>query len=75
MWIEQATLWITCKKNGLAFLLNIILFRQFQIAQTKAQTSTQIRPFVFLSVTLNQFPNRLLTLVGGGMLYVKCTIR
>jgi hypothetical protein len=48
-------------------------FRQFQIAQTKAQTLTQIRDFVFLSISLSQFPIKLLTLVGGGMLNVKCT--
>jgi hypothetical protein len=35
MWIEEAALWKTCKKIGLAFLLNTISFRQFQIAQTK----------------------------------------
>jgi hypothetical protein len=75
MWIEEAALWITRKKIGLAFLLNITSFRQFQIAQTKPQTPTQIRAFVFLSIPLSQFPNRLLTSVGGGMLYVKRTTR
>jgi hypothetical protein len=53
MSIEEAALWITCKKLGLAFLLNTTSFRQFQIAKTKVQTPTRIRAFVFLSILLS----------------------
>jgi hypothetical protein len=68
-------MWMTCKKFGFTFLLNTTSFWQFQIPQTKAQTPTRIRAFVPLSTPLSQFPNKLLTLEGGGMLKVKCTTR
>jgi hypothetical protein len=48
---------------------------QFHIAQTKAHTPTRILAFVCLSIPFSQFPNKLLTLVAGGILYVKCTTR
>jgi hypothetical protein len=72
-WINEAALWITYRKFGLAHLLNTTSLRQFQIVQTKAQTPTQIRSFVFLSIPFNQLPNKLVTFVGGGILKVKCT--
>jgi hypothetical protein len=72
-WINEAALWITCRKFGLAHLLNTTSFRQFQIVQTKAQTPTWIRSFVFLSIPFNQLPNRLVMFMGGGILKVKCT--
>jgi hypothetical protein len=73
MCIKETTLWITCKKISLAFLLKTTLLRLFHIAQTKVKTPTQIWVFVCLSMSFSQLPKRLLTLVGGGMLYVKCT--
>jgi hypothetical protein len=73
--IEEAALWITYKKFGLAFLLTTTLLRQFHISQTSAQTPTRILAFVCLSIPFSQFLKRLLTLVGGGMLKVKCTTR
>jgi hypothetical protein len=48
MSIEEAALCISCKKFGYACLLKIIPFRQFHIAQTKSQTSTQELLFVYL---------------------------
>jgi hypothetical protein len=61
-----------CKKISLAFLLKIALLQLFHIAQTKAKTPTRIWAFVCLSISFSQLPKRLLTLVGGGMLCVKC---
>jgi hypothetical protein len=57
--------WITCRKFGLAHLLNTTSFRQFQIVQTKAQTPTRIRSFIFLSIPFNQLPNRLVIFRDG----------
>jgi hypothetical protein len=71
--IKEVALWITCRKFGLAHLLNTTSFRQFQIIQTKAQTPTQICSFVFLSIPFNQLPNRLVIFMGGSTLNVKCT--
>jgi hypothetical protein len=48
-------------------------FLQFQIAHTKVQTPIRILDSVFLSNPFNQFPNKNLILVGGGMLKVRCS--
>jgi hypothetical protein len=72
-WIKDAAPWITCRKFGLALLLKTTSLRQFQIVQTKAQTPTRIRSFVFLSILFNQLSKRLVILLGGGILKVKYT--
>jgi hypothetical protein len=56
---------------GIPVKQNIITAIPYRPA--KAQTPTRIRAFVCLSIPFSQFAKRLLTLVGGGMLYVKCT--
>ena len=71
MCIQEEALCIICKKLGVADLLKITSFRQFQIAHTKAQTPIRILAFVFLSTPLSQFPNILDTLAGGVILKVK----
>ena len=71
MCIQEEALCIICKKLGVADLLKITSFRQFQIAHTKAQTPIRILAFVVLSTPCNQLPNILVTLVGGLMLNVK----
>jgi hypothetical protein len=64
-WIQCIVMWITCKKFVESFLLKIILLRQFQIDQTKAETPIRILAFVFMSIPFNQFSNILVILVGG----------
>jgi hypothetical protein len=45
-------------------------FRQFQIAQTKAQTPTGYRAFVFYSNPFSQLPNKLVALDGSRTLVI-----
>ena len=56
------------KRLALADLLITISLRQFQIVQSKAQTPTLICALVFFCTALSQFPNELVTLVGGEIL-------
>jgi hypothetical protein len=69
--IQCVVLLITCRKGEHFALLNIISFRQFHIAQTKAQTPILIRALADLSIPFSQFPNMFFILVGGGILKVK----
>jgi hypothetical protein len=69
--IQCEILLITCRKGEQFVLLNIISFRQFQIAQTKAQTPIVIRALADLSIPFSQFPNIFFILLGGGILKVK----
>jgi hypothetical protein len=58
--------------DNLQEMLNTTSFQQFQIAQTKAQTPTQICAFIFLSIPLSQFPKKIIDIRGLNM---KCTTR
>jgi hypothetical protein len=59
------------QERGAVALLKIISFRQFHIAQTRAQTPILIRALAYLLTPFNQFPNIFFILVGGGILKVK----
>jgi hypothetical protein len=58
---------ITYKNDGFFGFSNIKSFQTFHIAQRIAQTPTRTCINSFLGISANQFPNRLLTLVGGEM--------
>ena len=73
--IDAVALKITCKKLIERDLLKTQSFRQFQIAQSKAQTPTRIWPLSILLIPTNQFPNKFGILVGGGKLYATWTVR
>jgi hypothetical protein len=66
MWIQYESPLDNLQKNGTSVLLKTTLFRQFQIAQTRAQTPTQIQ-------ALSPFSNVLVILAEGEILKVKRT--
>jgi hypothetical protein len=63
------------QKNCRILSVKIVLFGQFHITQTKAETPMRILSFVLASIPFNQFSNRLVILVGGEIPKVAWTTR